>query len=143
MNSDIAAWTLQHTGDDFVIPKYDQSAEVSGIHNVLQRVLCVLLTERGSVKYAFGRKIERACPFMSAWRRGMISSEAEVRSHFMMSHSFIANAIRAEELPDDPPEQRFKKLALTKIVVCPGAVRMYITLETEADKLDCVLPLPV
>jgi len=136
---DIMAWKL---AGDFLVPQYTDGGFAEGTHDVLQRVLYLLLTEVGSKRYTFGRELERASPFMSAWRHGNITNEIQLRSVFALSQAQISMAMAAQEEDTDGPEQRFKKLTLNKIIVQPGTVQLCCTLETHADSLDFILPMP-
>jgi len=140
MNKDITAW--QVLDDGTVLPQYEDGRIVGGIHDVLQRVLCILLSEPGSARYKFGREVERACPLMSAWRHGEIFTEADMLTQFMLGRSYVKTAMLQEVHADDPPEQRYKDLRLDRIDVRPGVVRLEITLTTEAEAMQFVLPIP-
>lgn len=140
MSKDITAWKIEDS--NVVLPWFDDGGIVDGIHDVLQRVLCILLTEMRSIRYKFGREVDRACPFMTAWRRGEMRTEADVRNLFFQSKTYIRTVMEQEVAPDDPPEQRFKDLRLDRINIQPGVVHLEITLETEAEAMPFVLPLP-
>jgi len=140
MSKDITAWSVDEEG--FVLSQFDDGGVSSGIHNVLQRVLCVLLTETGSQRYTFGREVPRACPFMTLWQQGHMFTESDVAAHFQSAARHIAAAMQEEETEDDPPEQRFKRLQLNNIIVQPGVMQLVITLTTEAESMQFILPLP-
>ena len=140
MSKDITAWKIEPDGT--VLPQFDDGGAVDGIHDVLQRVLCVLLSEPGSARYQFGREVERACPFMSSWRHGDIRTEADVFAQFMLGRSYVKAAMLQEQRVDDPPAQRYKDVTLNRIVIQPGVVCLEITLVTEAETMPFVLPIP-
>ena len=140
MNKDITAWEVLDDGT--VLPQCDDGGFVDGMHDVLQRVLCVLLSETGSARYKFGREVDRACPLMSAWRHGEILTEADMTMQFTLCRSYVKAAMLQEEHADDPPEQRYKDIRLDRIVVQPGTVRLEITLTTEAASMQFALPIP-
>jgi len=140
MSKDITAWKVEPDGT--VLPQFDDGGVVDGVHDVLQRVLCILLSESGSARYRFGREVARACPFMSSWRHGDMRTEADVIGQFTLGRSYIRAAMLQEQQADDPPEQRYKDLKLDRIVIQPGVVRLEITLVTEAETVQFVLPIP-
>lgn len=140
MSYDITAWQLV---DGYVIPQFDDGGYAEDMFDVLQRVLCAFLTETGSVRYTCGRKSERACPFMSAWRRGEIASETDIYRIFGLCRSYIKTAMETQESRYDPPERRFKDLKLRRVIVYPGSVQLECRLETRADTLEFKLPLPL
>jgi hypothetical protein len=137
--SDLAAWKIQ---DGFVIPVTAAEPAVSGIQLILQRFMKILLTETGSVRYKFGRQTERSCPFMSAWRQGLINSEADLLAQFNLAGSYIRAAMRSMQSHHDPDELKYKDVRCTGLTVQPHTVQMHITLETEAEALELTLPLP-
>jgi len=141
MNNDISAWRVDE--NDFVLPWFDDGCDaVNGMDELVQRVMCVLLTEPQSARYSFGRSVERACPFISAWRHGDINTEADVFGQFRLSKSYIVAALRAEAVPDDPPEQRLTDLDLVSIDIQPDVVCLEIVLITEAGRKTIKLPIP-
>jgi hypothetical protein len=139
MSKDITAWKME---GPFLVPQYDDGGFVEGTQDVLQRVLCLLLMEPGSKRYGLGREVEWACPFMSSWRHGEITNEAQLMAAFTLSQAQISQVMRDQESEDDGPEQKFKKLTLEKIVIQPGTVQLHCTLETGAGKLPFILPMP-
>jgi len=137
---DISAWQLV---ENSVCPRYNDATLVDGLEATLQRFMLIFLTEPGSARYSFGRNVEPACPFMSAWRHGNIKSEAGIRAQFELCQSYINQAMRAEQHDDDPPECQFKNAIIEKITIQPGRVLLSVIIETEGGSLPCVLPLPV
>jgi|2_EtaG_2_1085320.scaffolds.fasta_scaffold61466_2 uncharacterized membrane protein YgcG len=140
MSTDITAWQLV---DDFIIPQYDDGQLAEGTFDVLQRVLMILLSETDSARYAFDRDAQRACAFMSAWRQGDISNEADVLRIFSLCQSQVKMAMDSQETDEDPPERQFKSLEILRIVVQPGTVQLRCKLETQADSLLFTLPIPI
>lgn len=139
MSKDITAWKLDGA---FLVPEYEDGGFAEGTHDVLQRVLYLLLMEPGSKRYRLGREIEWASPFMSAWRHGEITNEAQLMAIFSLSQAQIGQVMREQEDPDDGPDQKFKKLTLNKVVIQPGTVQLSCTLETGAETLPFILPMP-
>ena len=136
---DLTAWQIK---DGFVVPKPDGTSPTSGMHSVLQRVLCILLNEHGSQRYSFGRKYKHTCGFMNAWQAGQISDESKLRAQFALARTNIKTVFDEQKRPDDPPTQRFKDIALQRIIIQPGTVQLEIVLETEAARETFLLPLP-
>lgn len=139
MSNDITAWQLN---DGFVVPQYADGGYAEGNFDVLQRVLCVMLTETDSPRYTFGRTVPRTCPFMSGWRRGDISNEADVYRYFSLCQCYIRAAMEDQSHPDDPPDQKFKSLQLRRIRIDPGVVSLELVLETQGGSLQFNMPIP-
>lgn len=137
---DISAWRLV---ENFVGSRYNDAVLVDGLQATLQRFMLIFLTEPGSARYSFGRTVEPACPFMSAWRHGDIRSEATIRTQFELCQSYIQQAMRSQQYANDPPECKFKSAILEKITIQPGSVYLSVIIDTEGGTLPCVLPLPV
>jgi hypothetical protein len=138
MTQDIMAWDVE---DGVVLP-HQSDEPVVGIRSVLQRVLCKLLNETDSPCYTFDEPWPPTCDFMVAWRNGHINNESDVFAHFGVAVTQITPAMLAEQGDDDPPDQQFKALKLTRIVLHPEAAHLEITLETAGGSEDFTLPLP-
>ena len=140
MPKDIQVWRNQC---GYVTPVTDAVDLVEGTAVVLQRLLMVLLTETDSPKFTFGRAAERSCPFMSAWRHGELSNEADIFRVFSLCQPHITTAMQSQETKYDSDDQRFKSLKLQRICVYPGQVHLECTMETRTDKIAFTLPMPL
>lgn len=139
MRRDIKAWRLQ---GGWVVPDVDADGLADDTFDVMQRVLLVLLTETDSARYTFGKEAQHACSFMSAWRRGEIRHEGDLRRIFTLCLAQIRTAMEDQQTRDDPPSCRYRDLQLLSVHVMPGYVQLEMWLQTHTDDLKFKLALP-
>lgn len=105
-----------------------------GAAKLAQRVLVVLLTRKGSMRYdpAFGTT------FMSAASSGAFRTPADVRQAFYASRLDLTRQIKIVQAAGDPPSERLAFIDLTAISVTPGGVSVTIAVATEAGGVQSV-----
>lgn len=113
---------------------------VSGIQKLVQRYLLELLTEYGSMPYAY----ERGTSFLYEARSGLFSTQIDVLGAFARANSLIAENLRNDATDTDPEDELFDSAAVDSIVFSPGKVTIYATILSKAGtSRQILLPLPV
>ena len=101
---------------------------VAGVEKLAQRVLLVLLTRRGSRRYAPAE----GTAFMADAASGRWRTVADVTASFYSARLDVVRQCRAAESADDPPDERLRGLDLEGVVLSGDKVTLRLRLTTEA-----------
>jgi len=117
---------------------------VTGILKLSQRFLITLLNEENSIKYDYHLdNITHGTPFMTRLREGSVQTETDLRALFALSEIQAKAQLTAEETEDDPDDERYKTSRIIAVEIRQGTISLTITLESIADSVDLILPLPI
>lgn len=118
----------------------DSSGEIcTGIVKLAQRFLLELLTERGSIKH----QPSRGCQFMTLLQSGKARTTADLQAIFALAELEIRTNLHADELADDPDDERYAGATLIGTTVTPGRVIIGIRIASVAESVKVVLPISI
>lgn len=84
-----------------------------GVQKLAQRWLIEFLTIRGTMKY----KPLRGSDFMAELRSQALRSENDVYAAFLAARGQVATNLRAEDLPEDPADERYADARLLSVTL--------------------------
>lgn len=100
----------------------------TGVQKLAQRVLLLLLTKKGSVRF----DPEYGSIFMILAEAGGFRTVADVEQAFYGSKLDLTRQLSAAELDTDPLDERLDALELLNVTVAPGFVSLRIQMVTQA-----------
>jgi len=100
----------------------------TGVQKLAQRLLLVLLTKKGSMRYlpAFGTA------FMIRAERGIWRTQSDVMMAFTAAKLDLVRQMREQESDDDPPDERLAMVNLIGIGLNADSVSLRISVTTQA-----------
>jgi hypothetical protein len=101
---------------------------VTGVDKLLQKVVKLLMTPRGSVPY----QATEGTNFVSQLRSGHASTEADVIVGFAAASAAIRASLKGEQSVSDDPDEVLTGLKLNRILVLQGAVDLDIAIKSAA-----------
>lgn len=112
----------------------------TGAQKLAQRVLLVLLTKKGSMRF----DQEYGTVFMLLAESGAWRTVADVEQGFYGAKLDLMRQLRAVELTTDPTDERISDLALLGVTIGPGFVKLTIQMVTLAGtSYKFIGPIPV
>jgi hypothetical protein len=137
---DIQAWA---TPEGMISPQSSGNI-VTGIIKLSERFLITLLNEEGSIKYDYHlANITRGTQFMTRLREGGVQTEADLRALFALSEIQAKAQLVAQETGDEPDDERYKTSRIVSVEIGQGNISLTITLESQSDSVELILPLPI
>lgn len=112
----------------------------TGAQKLAQRVLLVLLTKKGSMRF----DPEYGTVFMILAESGAWRTVADVEQGFYGAKLDLMRQLRAVETTSDPADERISDLALLSVSIAPGMVKLTIQMITLAgNSYKFIGPIPV
>ena len=101
---------------------------VTGAQKLAQRLLIILLTKKGSLRY----RPDVGTTFMIQAERGLWRTQGDVMLAFTSAKLDLVRQMRREERDDDPPDERLRLVNLVGIGLAADRVDLRISMTTEA-----------
>lgn len=100
----------------------------TGILKLCQRWLIEFMTEQGTLRYL----PDRGCLFMRELRRGTLRTESAVTASFRFSELVVRQNLQGEETDEMPDDERLANADLTRLVISPERMDLYIAITSLA-----------
>ncbi len=105
-------------------------ALIAGIQKLVQRVLLALLLEQGSKQY----RPQDGTRFMIDARLGFWRTSADVSQSFYAARLDVARQIVLDEADTDPPDERYRGMDLTGVVLNGDRVTLRLAVSSQAGR---------
>jgi hypothetical protein len=80
---------------------------------------------------------------MTRLREGGVQTEADLRALFALSEIQAKAQLVAQETGDEPDDERYKTSRIVSVEIGQGNISLTITLESQSDSVELILPLPI
>lgn len=115
-------------------------ALVAGVQKLAQKVLLVLLTEKGSKPY----RLDDGTDFVTAARRGRWRTVADVEQSFYAARVDVRRQVQASETDADPDDERYGSMELLGVTLATGKASIRVELRSRAgDTYTFLTPITV
>ena len=112
----------------------------TGVQKIVQNVVVLLLTEKGTDPYDAARGTD----FMISVRQGLVVNSTEVKVSFSRAAEDIIQQLEASETEDTPDDERLTGLELLSFSFDGSTLLMTIKLTTAAaDLRPVILPISI
>lgn len=101
----------------------DSGRTITGPRKVAQRVCLQLMTRLGSVPQS-----DAGCGFVDSLVLGNVTTEQDVFVAFATAVTTVVNKVQAEQLEDDPDDEKLEGIAVRSLVLTPGTVTLNVDL---------------
>lgn len=111
----------------------------TGLVKLGQRFLLELLTEQGSMPF----QTTRGSTFMTELRTGRVRTPADLSAAFHRALINVRRNLIADELDDDPGDERYESAEIAGLELTAGEAKLYIRLTSLSNDPAAIIPLAV
>lgn len=117
----------------------DSGSLITGIQKLVQFFLLALLKKRRSMTY-----VDDGCNFMLDADYGGWRTVGDVQQSFNAALLDVQRQLQANELPEDPSDERYGSAELLQVIFKTDRVGLYIRLSSlSGTSVTFIAPLPV